>query len=75
MGQGKISTCGPTVGCAQSVRSLQPWGILQVWSRAGKHGEAGMEEAGYKGRQGHPQGAGCAFVGVGQEKEADRCRL
>lgn len=25
--------------------------------------------------QGHPQGAGCAFVGVGQEKEADRCRL
>ena len=43
---------------------LQPWGSLQVWSRAGEHGKAGVEEAGYQGRA--PAGAGCAFLGAGQ---------
>lgn len=53
MGRSQFATCGPIGAYTKNVGSLQPWGSLQVWSRAGEHGRTGVEETGYKVRSNH----------------------
>lgn len=73
VGQGKISTCGPTGGrvcpeCREPPATGHPASVEQ-----GRRAWGSRYGRGWIQGQGHPQGAGYAFIG--QEKEADRCRL